>query len=242
VWPRRPSAGTAPSPLDGSSVGFALSIATPEVPAVSAAIFVARALRRAPALELFEVAARLRRRAVEVRRALRASPAHASRRRRRAVAVHGAPCTAARDEITDRLARSAVAVLVALDARAGRRVAELGPFVPALRVVRALRMAFVIARPTRRLRGPAVAVVPALFAPAGQTERIASPAIGVAEALHAAEGRVAFTSAARPLRAGEVAPDDRRGVSVASAGEHDERSDRQRDDPIHDSYGSLRPR
>lgn len=198
--------------------------------------------RRGAALELLEIATRLGRRTVDVRRALRASPAHAARRGRRTVAVHRAARAPAGDDIADRLARSAVAALPALDAHAGRRLAELGPAIAALGVRRALRMAFVIAGPACRRARSAVGVVPTLLAAARDAERIARPAIGIADALHAAEVRVAFPSAARALRAREVpAATDQAGVlAVAPARDDYDCDNRQGNHPVlHGSYGSV---
>src|SRR5205085_12394828 len=97
--------------------------------------------------------------------------------------VHGALRASLRGEIADRLAASAIGVHVALDARAGRRIAELRPAVAALTVVGALRMALVIARPTRWRTRPAVGVRPTSFASPRHAERIARAAIAVADAL-----------------------------------------------------------
>lgn len=199
---------------------------------------------RGAALELFDIATRLRGRTVDVRRALGASPADAARSGGGAIAVRRASHAPPRRDITNWLVGPAVAVLIALHAGAGGRIAELRSVIPALRVVRALRAALVVARPTRRRGRPAVRAVPALLATTGQTERIAGSAVRVAETLHAAERRIALASAARALRAREVpAADERAVLSFAPARDDDERREREGNHPVlHGSYGSVRAR
>lgn len=205
-----------------------------------------RAHRRGATLELFDVAARLARRTIDVRRALRAPSAHAPRSRRGAVGVHRALRASPRDEIADRLALPAVAVLIALDTCAGRRIAELGASVSALRALGALRVALVVARPTRGRARSAVGVVAARFAASREAERFARAAVAVAETLDASERPIAFTSAARARRAGEVpaAADEAGVVAVASARDDDDCREREGHDPgsVHLSYGSVPPR
>lgn len=198
--------------------------------------------RRGSTLELFEVTARLGRRAIEVGRALRASSAYAARGSGRTIGVDRASRAAPSGDVADRLVGSAIGAPHALDTRAGAEIAELGPAIPALRVVGALRVALVIAGPARGGSRPAVRVVPTFLAAAGDAERIARPAVGVAEALHAAEGRVAFTSAARALGAREVpaATDERTALALAPARDDDDCSKREGNHPVlHGSYDSV---
>lgn len=203
------------------------------------------ARRRGAALELFDVTTRLGGRAVRVRGALRAATANAARGGGRAIGVRRAAHAAPRRDVADGVVRVAIAVLIALDTRAGGRIAELRAVVPALRVVGALLVALVIAGPTRGLGGPAVGVVPARLTATGQAERIARPAVGVAEALHAAERGIAFPSAAGagPTREAPAASDEPGVVALAPASDDDQSGEREGKDPVlHGRYGSVRAR
>jgi hypothetical protein len=239
-------------------------IAAAHLAAVGNAVFVPRALdaalaivtdrsrRRAPrgvradgrgsTLELVEIATRLRRRAVDVGGALRATSANTSRRRGGTIAVHRALRASLREDVADRLALPAVGVLIALHARARRRVAELRSAISALRVLSALRMAFVIARPARRRARAAICVRAARLTAPRQAERGPRSAVSVADALHASERGIAFPSAARAGRAREVAAatDEAAVLALATARDDDHCREREGNHPVlHGPYGSL---